>query len=182
MSERFRVLVADPPWPFDDNLGGEIRGAEAHYNVLSMQQIRRFPLPPMYENSILFLWRVSSMQQEALDVLNAWDFRLHSELVWKKLTKHGKRHFGMGRIVRAEHETCLIAVSGKPIILDKSVRSIFEAPTGRHSEKPDVFYKLVERLSAGPYAELFARRHRAGWTTFGDQLPALEDQQHESHS
>ncbi len=169
MVDRYRVLVADPPWPFRDALPGDTRGAVKHYDLMSVRDIMRFQQPPMYDSSVLFLWRVASMQQEALDVLDAWDYELKTEIVWRKLTVHGRRFFGMGRIVRAEHETCLIATSGKPDILRKNIRSTFEAPIGRHSEKPEEFYRIVEQLSAGPYVELFARRQRAGWTCLGDQ-------------
>lgn len=169
--ERVRVLVADPPWQFEDQLNDDTRGARTHYKTMTVDDIKRFPLPPLYETSTLFLWRVAAMQQEALDVIAAWDFEVKAEIVWKKLTKHGKRHFGMGRHVRMEHEVCLIATSGKPQTLDKSVRSIFEAPVGRHSEKPQAFYKIVERLREGPYCELFARRLREGWNQYGNELP-----------
>lgn len=168
---RYRVLVADPPWPFDDQLADFNRGAGTQYGLLNVGDIKRFPLPPLYEDSTLFMWRVASMQQEALDVIDAWDFEVKAELVWKKLTKHGKRHFGMGRTVRNEHEVCLIAQSGKPKTLDKSIRSVFEAPVGRHSEKPEKFYHIVEQLREGPYCELFARRVRVGWTCLGNQVP-----------
>lgn len=42
-------------------------------------------------------------------------------------------------------------------------------PRGRHSEKPEAFLDLVERISPGPYLELFARRDRLGWDTWGDE-------------
>ncbi len=171
LPSRFRVLVADPPWPFEDRLADTNRGALTQYQTMSIDDIKRFTLPPMYEDSTLFLWRVAAMQQEALDVIDAWDYEVKAEIVWKKLTKHGKRFFGMGRTVRMEHEVCLIATSGKPKTLDKSVRSVFEAPVGRHSEKPEIFYNLVERLREGPYSEIFARRLRDGWSQYGDQLP-----------
>lgn len=168
--ERFRVLVADPPWPFDDELPGDTRGAAKNYKVMSVRDIKMFPMPPMYHDSTLFLWRVAAMQQEALDVVEAWDFQVKTELIWKKLTPSGKRFFGMGRTVRAEHETCLIATSGRPVTLDKSIRSIFEAPVRTHSEKPDEFFDIVQRLREGLYCELFSRRRRPGWFCYGDQL------------
>jgi hypothetical protein len=40
----------------------------------------------------------------------------------------------------------------------------------QHSAKPQHFYDLIERVSPGPYLELFARKERAGWTTWGDEL------------
>lgn len=175
---RFRVITADPPWQFEDELGS--RGARANYKTMTVDQICRFPLPPLYESSTLFMWRVASMQQEALDVIDAWDFTVKCEIVWRKLTKTGKPFFGMGRTVRNEHETCLIATSGRPVTLNKSIRSTFEAPVpvdaqGRyiHSAKPEEFYKIVEQLRDGPYVELFARRGRANWTCLGDEVPRV---------
>ncbi len=41
-----------------------------------------------------------------------------------------------------------------------------------HSRKPEAFLDLVERVSPGPYLELFARRQRLGWDTWGNE--ALE--------
>jgi N6-adenosine-specific RNA methylase IME4 len=117
------------------------------------------------------------MQQEALDIANAWGFKPKTEIVWHKLTKTGgKTHFGMGHYTRAAHETCLVCVRGRPKIKSRSVRSIFSAPVGKHSEKPSAFFSLVEELSDGPYAELFARRHRPNWSCFGNELssPANE--------
>jgi N6-adenosine-specific RNA methylase IME4 len=166
-----RVLVADPPWRFSDSLpGAGIRGAAKHYPVLSTDDIERFPLPQLAADAVLFLWRVAAMPEEALRVCRAWGFVPKTELVWLKRTKTNNRHFGMGRIVRGEHETCLIGVRGRPSPLTRSIRSTFEAPVGRHSAKPDEFYALVERLFDGPYVELFARRRREGWDCRGNEL------------
>lgn len=166
---KYRVLTADPAWPFGDKLPGAKRGAEKHYKVMSIDDICAFTLPPLEDDAHLVLWRVASMQEEALRVVRAWGFTPKSELVWKKLTKHGKRWFGMGRQVRMEHEIAIIATRGRPKVYSRSVRSIFEAPAGRHSEKPEAFYDLVETLYHGPYVELFARRQRPGWTCLGDE-------------
>jgi N6-adenosine-specific RNA methylase IME4 len=167
-----RVLVADPPWSFGDKLPGPGRGAEKHYSVLSQREIERFSLPPLADDALLLLWRVASQPEEALRVVRAWGFVPKSEIVWRKLTKHGKRHFGMGRYVRAEHETAIVATRGRFTVAARNIRSTFEAPIGRHSEKPDAFYEIAERLGGGgPFAELFARRVRSGWLQFGDELP-----------
>lgn len=81
-------------------------------------------------------------------------------------------HFGMGRYVRNSHESCIIASRGRgaSLIKSRSERSVLFAPVGEHSAKPEKFYAMVERLSDGPYVELFARRKRRGWTTIGDEL------------
>lgn len=127
-------------------------------------------LPPIADNAVLFLWRVASMQREALDVVRAWGFEVKSELVWLKTTARGARHFGMGRYVRNEHETCLIATRGRATPVVRNVRSTFSAPVGVHSAKPDEFYRIVETMYPGNRLELFARRERSGWKCIGDQL------------
>jgi N6-adenosine-specific RNA methylase IME4 len=165
-----RVVLADPPWLFGDKLPGKGRGAQKHYPGMPAWQIARFPLPELADDSLLFLWRVGTHQEEALMVMGAWGFKYCGEIVWNKRTTTGKKHFGMGRVVRAAHEVCLIGKRGRPTIKSKSVRSVFDAPVGEHSAKPDAFYEIVEKLSDGPYVELFARRPRAKWTSYGNQL------------
>lgn len=165
-----RVLVADPPWKFSDSLPKFKRGAAKNYSVLTVDDICDTPIPPMMDDSVLFLWRVSSMQEEALRVMRAWGYRQKSEIVWEKLTKNEKLHFGMGRYTRMSHEVCLIGVRGKCFPKVRNVRSVFAAPKGAHSEKPQAFYDIVEELYDGPYAELYARKYRQGWDTFGDEL------------
>lgn len=169
------VLVADPPWKFGDSLPGKGRGAEKHYRCLTVEDIARFPLPTMAPDCVLFLWRVASMQDEALLVARTWGFTVKSELVWVKTTKTGKPRIGMGRTVRNAHEVCLIATRGRPKVLDRSVPSVIFAPRGRHSAKPDVFYQTVERLYAGPYVELFARAHRPGWLCDGLEVDGSDE-------
>src|SRR4029450_12248256 len=141
-SAAFRVVLADPPWTFGDRLPGPGRGAAKHYACLSVAELCAFPLPLLADDCTLFLWRVASMQREALDVLTAWGFTLKTEIVWLKRTRTGKRWFGMGRTVRAEHEVCLVGTKGRPPTRNKSVRSTFEAVVGQHSEKPAGFYDI----------------------------------------
>jgi site-specific DNA-methyltransferase (adenine-specific) len=170
LSNLCRVILADPPWKLGDKLPGKSRGAEKNYEVMSVGDIMRFPLPETEPDAWLFMWRLSSMVPEAYEVVKAWGFEHKSEIVWDKLTRTGKPWFGMGRYVRAAHETCIIAVKGHPKPLSRSVRSRFEAQVGRHSEKPHVFYEIIESLSEGPYTELFARNTREGWDSYGLEL------------
>jgi N6-adenosine-specific RNA methylase IME4 len=171
VNDRFRVVLADPAWLFGDKLPGKGRGASKHYGCMPTRDICRMPLPPTDDVALLALWRVSSMQRDALDVIDAWGFTLKTELVWVKTTKLGKRHFGMGRTLRAEHETCLIATRGRFKPKVRNIRTTFTAPVQEHSRKPDEIYAILEALSDGPYVELFARRRREGWTSIGNELP-----------
>lgn len=175
----YKVLCADPPWQFSDRLPGKTRGAERNYPCLSVEEICRFPLPPLASDCVLFLWRVASMPQAGLDVIRMWGFTPKTELIWLKKTVNGGRWFGMGRTLRAEHETCIVATRGRPQAKNHSTRTTFvtdlgglSAEIGRHSEKPEKFYSIVEELFDGPYCELFARRQRPGWTCLGNEIPS----------
>jgi N6-adenosine-specific RNA methylase IME4 len=170
LTEPFRVLVADPPWRFGDRLPGPKRGAAKHYACMTVAEICAFPIPVMADDSLLLLWRVSSMVEEAYQVVRAWGFTPKTEIIWRKLTRTGKPHFGMGRTVRAAHETAIVAHRGRPPIKSRSIRSVFAAEVGEHSAKPELFFGLVEALSDGPYVELFARRPRPGWTCLGNEV------------
>lgn len=78
----------------------------------------------------------------------------------------------MGRYVRLCHETCIIATRGQGLsfIKDHGVPSVIRAPRGEHSAKPEEAYNLVERLCEGPRLDLFARRNRLGWSSYGDEI------------
>ena len=61
------------------------------------------------------------------------------------------------------------AKKGKPLAIARADSTWFTWPRGRHSAKPDAFLDLVEQVSPGPYLELFARRNRLGWDTWGNE-------------
>ena len=176
------IVAADPPWKFRDTLPGKKRGAAKHYTCLSLEELMSFPIPPQVRSApdaVLFLWRVSSMQSEAIELARAWGFQPYGELVWQKRTKSGKKHFGMGHILRQSHETCLIATRGehlRPAV--RNVRSTFDGRVGVHSEKPEEFYRLIERLYPMAHRyELFARRPRAGWAQYGNEFGKFAPEQ-----
>jgi N6-adenosine-specific RNA methylase IME4 len=170
------VVVADPPWKFGDKLPGPGRGAEKHYACMSTPDICAMPHPAQgTDNAVLFLWCVEAMQRDALAVVSSWGFVEKTSLIWEKLTSGGKPHFGMGRIFRASHERCIVAVRGSMPPAVRNIRSRFTAPVGRHSAKPDAFYAIVEALYPDAEKhEMFARTVRAGWLQSGLELEAAQ--------
>lgn len=154
MTEPFRTIIADPPWLFKDRLPGKGRGASKKYPCMKTEDICRFDLPPLSDDSVLFMWRVAAMQDDALQVMKSWGFTLKSEIVWEKRRRCSRCRgmgaytqplfgtnmplhcgkcngtgtqpaFGMGHYVMAAHETCLIGVRGRPQRIDsKRARSV----------------------------------------------------------
>jgi N6-adenosine-specific RNA methylase IME4 len=75
-----------------------------------------------------------------------------------------------GYWTRANPEACWLATRGAPKRLHADVRQLIVAPIMEHSRKPDEAYERIERLVEGPYLELYARRPRPGWTSWGNEL------------
>ena len=170
----FGAIHADPPWKFETwSERGQDRSASQHYRVQTLDQIKAMPVAALAATDcILHLWCLSSMLPAALDVVAAWGFTFKKVgFIWNKLNPSGEgRHMGNGKWTRDEAELCLLATKGTPIRLDAGVRQTFDAPITAHSEKPEEFNRRIERLTGGPYLELYARRAIEGWTVWGDQV------------
>ena len=41
----YHTVVADPPWRFNDKLPGKGRGADKHYETMTIEEIRGYQFP-----------------------------------------------------------------------------------------------------------------------------------------
>jgi N6-adenosine-specific RNA methylase IME4 len=162
---RYQVILADPPWQLgnpDSDLA-----PDQHYPTLPLTHISALQVPAA-KDAILYLWAVSALLPEALDVVSAWGFTYKTNLVWDK------HSIGPGVWLRNRHELLLVAIRGawSPPEPELRVDSVITAKRRRHSQKPDQAYERIEAMY--PHArrlELFARNRRPGWTSWGNQLP-----------
>lgn len=177
MSKQYGVIIADPPWQYN-NTGTE-GAAEKHYETLSTADICALPIGPRASpDSVLLLWATWPLLPEALKVVSAWGFEYVTGFPWVKI--HGvprtnlwgeleiKPRYGVGFWARGCSELLLVSKRGNA-----------KAPVGNfmgllsenytHSRKPDNLYEYAESMP-GPYLELFARRPRVGWDSWGAQV------------
>jgi N6-adenosine-specific RNA methylase IME4 len=183
---RYRVIYADPPWRFATYSDkGKGRSAEAHYDCLSLDDIKSFPVATWAApNAVLLLWATDPLLPRALEVIHAWGFAYKTVgFYWVKLNKSVERRLsrdwpllaerdfftGLGFWTRANPELCLLATRGQPRRSAGDVAKLLLAPRREHSRKPEETYARIERLLPGPYLELFARQRRPGWDGLGDQ-------------
>ena len=120
----------------------------------------------------VLMWCVDTMLTEALEVIKAWGFKYKKVgFTWAKQNKNDLGMFtGLGYWTRSNPEMCLLATKGKPKRLSKAVRQLIISQRQEHSRKPDEVYDRIEQLLDGPYVELFARRERKGWDSWGNEL------------
>lgn len=173
---RFRTILADPPWQFQNRTG---KMAPEHkrlsrYGTMNLEEIKALPVEQLAdEPAHLYLWVPNALLPEGLAVMAAWGFQYKSNLVWHKIRKDGGPDGrGVGFYFRNVTELVLFGVRGKNArTLAPGRRQVnFLATQKReHSRKPDELYDLVEACSPGPYLELFARGPRRDWTVWGNQ-------------
>lgn len=180
MTDKYQVILADPPWRFvnysDKWHAGraESRWVGNQYSLMTLDAVAALPVASIAEkDSALFLWTTMPHLPDALRVIEAWGFKYKTcAFCWVKENPSGKGIFtGMGFWTRSNAEVCLLATRGKPKRLSKSVKQVIISPVGKHSEKPaEVRDRIVELMGDVPRVELFARKHATGWDAWGDEV------------
>lgn len=169
---QYGLVLADPAWDFKTHgPAGQARCASAHYDVMPAEEIQALPVGHLASRDcILVMWSTFPHLDQAMQTLKAWGFRYSTGGVWAKRTARDRDwHMGMGYRFRSAAEPYLIGTVGEPPIRDRAIRNLIVAPVREHSRKPDDMYEICERLSPGPYVELFARTRRPGWDAWGNQ-------------
>lgn len=166
---RYKTIYADPPWP--ENGGGKIkRGADRHYDLMSVKEIAALPIVSIAEdNAHLYLWATNNYLEQAFTVMRMWGFRPVTVITW------GKDKFGLGQYFRGQTEHCIFGVRGSlPYKIADGKRqqgtTLILAPRTIHSQKPNKMREMIEKVSYPPYIELFARERFAGWDSWGNEV------------
>ena len=182
---RYRTIVADPPWPFEwrggatrvNGRGESHRNAKASvrslpYRSMTLEEIAALPVRDLAApDAHLYLWVPDRLLIDGVGALvaKAWGFNPGRLLIWHKTG------FGLGTFPRPQHEAMIVCRRGKlpfTVADEGSVQTWklpYENGARKHSAKPDGALDLIERASPGPRVELFARRERFGWDTWGDE-------------
>ena len=197
----YSTVLADPPWPESGGgkvkRGADRHYPLMRIDDIAKLPVRDIARPDAH----LYLWATNNHLPGALEVMRAWGFRYVTNLAWGKVKTSRHRNGlvapngtlvaspqkeavliesvqqGLGQYFRGAHELLLFGVRGKvpyrtlPDGRRAQHPTLVLAPRGEHSRKPDVFHEVIEKVSPGPYVELFARRARPGWAVWGNQAP-----------
>jgi N6-adenosine-specific RNA methylase IME4 len=171
---KYRTIVADPPWAYEGFPTGVppgrgrphyVRNVPLPYASMTRQAICSLPVADMADTDCrLFLWTTNKYLPYALGtVLPDWGFEYRQTLVWHKLDSNP-----LAGSVAPNAEFLLVAIRGKPGVLTRMPNAVVAAAqTKRHSAKPECFMDYIEACSPSPRLEMFSRRARLGWDTWG---------------
>lgn len=170
---KYQIIYADPPWSYNDKMSGHSFSLDHEYQTQSKDWIANLPVGSISAtDSVLFLWAVSPLLPEALQVMKAWGFKYKTvAFCWIKKTVHGKQVHNLGRWTMGGMELCLLGTKGHPQRKVKNIKQTFEAIRTKHSQKPFEVRKFIEDLMGElPRVELFARNKRDGWDVIGNDI------------
>ncbi|MFY9588688.1 MAG: MT-A70 family methyltransferase [Actinomycetota bacterium] len=186
---KYRTIVVDPPWPYKspgDHLGSSPEhrpnsydspikgpGSRKRYGAMTLGELEMLSVPDLVESDAhLYLWTTNAFMVEAHALARAWGFRQKTILTWVKVHQDNPAKVSMktGTYFRGATEHVLFCVRGSlRLAVSEALPTAYLWPRLPHSVKPDAFLDLVERASPGPYLEMFARRNRLGWDTWGNE-------------
>jgi len=163
---KYSVIYADPPWQYDF-CATECRKVESEYSTEKESKFVKLNLPEMPNNAVLYLWATAPKLREALLVMAGWGFDYKTHSIWDK------EIIGTGYWFRGQHELLLVGVKGKvpPPPQKLRVSSIIQIRRGKHSRKPEDIYEWLEKWYPNQkWIELFARKKREGWVSWGNEI------------
>lgn len=176
---QYDVIVVDPPWAYLWGTGknGGHFAPEKHYPTMSVEEICALPVKDLRaRNSVLALWATGPTLPDAFRVMESWGFKYKTVLfVWVKLNPKALTVVtGPGSYTRSACEYVLLGMRGhlKRATTDP-ISQVVQEPRRRHSQKPEIVQTHIESLwPDARRIELFARRERAGWDVWGNEVEA----------
>lgn len=159
---KFRTLCVDVPWQFQSTQ----EKCQQTYASLSQKELLALPVSSWAdENAHLFLWTTNHDLRSAFELMEAWGFKYQTMITWIK-----EPPIGLGLYFRNSTEHILFGTRGRLLTRARNIPTHFIAPKSTHSAKPDLSYEIIEKASYPAFLDVFARKERRGWTTWGAGL------------
>lgn len=170
----YKTIVADPPW---DVLAGPRWASDGKsrpltYPTMSVEEIAALPVRELADKRAhLYLWTINAYVEDAYEIARLWGFKPSTLLTWCK----APNGLGLGGTYSLTTEHVLFARRGICTAAQRMDTTWWQWKRGEHSAKPEAFMDIVEMVSPAPRLEMFSRRARFGWSTWGNE--ALEGEE-----
>lgn len=174
MNMKYQIIYADPAWQYKTKeclaktsiLNGDIN---THYQTMTLEQLKNLNVKSISEkDSMLFLWVVSPMLKEGIEVMEAWGFKYATiAFIWHK------QRANPGHYTMSECEICLVGKKGKiPNPRgSRNERQFLSELRTKHSKKPDEIRNRISKMfPEQTKIELFARQRYEGWSAWGNEV------------
>jgi N6-adenosine-specific RNA methylase IME4 len=136
------------------------------YPTIGLEKIGMLPIGELADSDAhLYVWTVNAYLRDTYDLVRGWGFKPTTLLTWCK-QPHG---IGLGGIFIQTTEHVLFARRGSLPAQTRVDTTWWLWKRGKHSAKPEAFLDIVETVSPAPRLEMFARRNRLGWDTWGNE-------------
>jgi N6-adenosine-specific RNA methylase IME4 len=180
-SNIFRTILIDPPWKYR-NTATEV-AAERRYKTMEIEEIIKVfeEIDRISDDggSHLWLWITKDHRRHGEMLIEVAGYEFKTEFIWVKGRIEKNEfvfHTGFGNDNRMCHETLMLGIKNNMRTANgRNEPSVFYDIREDHSRKPEKSFALINRNSPDDKLEIFARKKRRGWFSFGDQLDEEED-------
>ena len=173
----YGVIYTDPPWP--QKKGGlrkarPNQGRELDYNTMSIEDIRELHrefFKQADEQHNVFMWTIDKFLHATEEMMRELGYELHARIIWDK-----ENGVAPAFTVRFSHEYLLWFYKKgkmlKPVAEQRGKwTTVLREMATTHSTKPEIAYQMIEQMFPDANKlEMFARKRRNGWDSWGDQL------------
>ena len=161
----YDVVVIDPPWEMK-KIERDVAPSQVEFDYPTMNEFELSNLEiPCADDCHVWLWTTHKHMPMAFNLLNYWNLNYICTFVWHK--PGGFQPFGLPQY---NCEFALYARKGSPTFFDlKDFNTCFSGKRNGHSTKPDEFYAIVKRVTAGRRLDMFSRRSIDGFDGWGNE-------------